>query len=70
MHGTSHWLGMDVHDTGMYKVGDTWQNLIPNQVLTIEPGIYIAPDAEAAKINRKLAIAGGGLVFGSRMMCW
>jgi Xaa-Pro aminopeptidase len=49
MHGTSHWLGMDVHDTGMYKVGESWQNLTPDQVLTIEPGIYIAPDAKPAE---------------------
>lgn len=43
MHRTGHWLGMDVHDVGDYKVGDEWRVLEPGMVLTIEPGIYIAP---------------------------
>jgi len=46
MHRTSHWLGMDVHDAGPYKVGDEWQRLGPGMVMTIEPGLYIAEDAE------------------------
>ncbi|AFJ02385.1 Xaa-Pro aminopeptidase [Methylophaga frappieri] len=41
MHRTGHWLGMDVHDVGDYKVGDTWRLLEPGMVLTIEPGLYI-----------------------------
>ncbi|MDE2337939.1 MAG: aminopeptidase P N-terminal domain-containing protein, partial [Gammaproteobacteria bacterium] len=41
MHRTGHWLGMDVHDVGDYKVGDAWRVLEPGMVLTIEPGIYI-----------------------------
>jgi Xaa-Pro aminopeptidase len=44
MHRTSHWLGMDVHDAGPYKVADEWRKLQPGMVLTIEPGIYIAED--------------------------
>lgn len=43
MHRTGHWLGMDVHDVGDYKVGDQWRVLEPGMVLTVEPGIYIAP---------------------------
>lgn len=43
MHRTGHWLGMDVHDVGDYKVGDEWRVLEPGMVLTIEPGIYIMP---------------------------
>ena len=43
MHRTGHWLGLDVHDVGDYKVGDEWRVLEPGMVLTIEPGIYIAP---------------------------
>ena len=43
MHRTSHWLGMDVHDVGDYRVGDAWRELEPGMVLTVEPGIYIAP---------------------------
>ncbi|HVC50223.1 MAG TPA: Xaa-Pro aminopeptidase [Burkholderiales bacterium] len=41
MHRTSHWLGLDVHDVGEYKKGDEWRTLLPNMVLTIEPGLYI-----------------------------
>ncbi|WP_455234136.1 Xaa-Pro aminopeptidase [Thiogranum longum] len=41
MHRTGHWLGMDVHDVGDYKVGDEWRVLEPGMVLTIEPGLYI-----------------------------
>jgi Xaa-Pro aminopeptidase len=46
MHRTSHWLGMDVHDAGPYKVADEWRKLEPGMVLTVEPGIYIAGDVE------------------------
>ncbi|HXQ64900.1 MAG TPA: Xaa-Pro aminopeptidase [Steroidobacteraceae bacterium] len=45
MHRTGHWLGLDVHDVGDYKVGDAWRVLEPGMVLTVEPGIYIAPGA-------------------------
>jgi len=41
MHRTGHWLGMDVHDVGDYKVGDEWRVLEPGMVFTVEPGIYI-----------------------------
>jgi Xaa-Pro aminopeptidase len=41
MHRTGHWLGMDVHDVGDYKVGDEWRVLEPGMCLTVEPGIYI-----------------------------
>jgi len=46
MHRTSHWLGMDVHDAGPYKVSDEWRRLAPGMVLTVEPGLYIAEDIE------------------------
>ena len=46
MHKTSHWLGMDVHDAGPYKVADEWRRLEPGMVMTVEPGIYIAADLE------------------------
>ncbi len=42
MHRTGHWLGMDVHDVGDYKVDGHWRVLEPGMVLTIEPGIYVA----------------------------
>ncbi len=41
MHRTGHWLGIDVHDVGDYKVGDEWRVLEPGMVMTIEPGLYI-----------------------------
>ena len=46
MHRTGHWLGLDVHDVGDYKVGDEWRELEPGMVLTVEPGIYIAPGSK------------------------
>jgi Xaa-Pro aminopeptidase len=46
MHKTGHWLGMDVHDVGDYKVADSWRLLEPGMVTTIEPGIYVAPAAK------------------------
>ena len=44
MHRTSHWLGMDVHDVGVYHVGDGPRALAPGMVLTIEPGLYVPAD--------------------------
>jgi Xaa-Pro aminopeptidase len=41
MHRTGHWLGMDVHDVGDYKIGEQWRVLEPGMVMTVEPGIYI-----------------------------
>lgn len=41
MHGTGHWLGMDVHDVGDYKRDGEWRKLEPDMTLTIEPGLYI-----------------------------
>ena len=41
MHRTGHWLGMDVHDVGDYKVAEEWRVFEPGMVLTVEPGIYI-----------------------------
>jgi Xaa-Pro aminopeptidase len=43
MHRTGHWLGMDVHDVGEYKIGEDWRLLEPGMVMTVEPGIYIPP---------------------------
>ncbi|MBZ4201637.1 MAG: Xaa-Pro aminopeptidase [Methylovulum sp.] len=41
MHRTGHWLGMDVHDVGEYKINQHWRLLEPGMVLTVEPGLYI-----------------------------
>ncbi len=45
MHGTSHWLGLDVHDAGVYRANGRSTRLQPGMVLTVEPGLYLAPDA-------------------------
>jgi len=42
MHRTGHWLGIDVHDVGDYKVGDEWRELETGMVMTVEPGVYIS----------------------------
>lgn len=49
MHRTGHWLGMDVHDVGDYKVDDEWRLLEAGMVLTIEPGLYIPHGSRGAK---------------------
>ena len=46
MHRTGHWLGLDVHDVGDYKVGEEWRVLEPGMVMTVEPGLYIAPGSK------------------------
>jgi len=43
MHRTGHWLGMDVHDVGNYKLEGDWRDLLPGMALTVEPGMYIRP---------------------------
>lgn len=55
MHGLSHWLGLDVHDVGHYGV-DRDRLLEPGMVLTIEPGLYIAPDADVPAEYRGIGI--------------
>jgi len=42
VHRTGHWLGMDVHDVGDYKIGGEWRVLEPGMVMTVEPGLYVA----------------------------
>ncbi|MFV9682013.1 Xaa-Pro aminopeptidase [Pseudomonas sp. NY15367] len=51
MHRAGHWLGMDVHDVGDYKVGGEWRVLEVGMAMTVEPGIYIAPDND--KVAKK-----------------
>jgi Xaa-Pro aminopeptidase len=44
MHGTGHWLGLDVHDVGRYRTAEgAYRNFVPGMVMTVEPGLYIAP---------------------------
>jgi Xaa-Pro aminopeptidase len=44
MHGTSHWLGLDVHDVGSYRSRGEPRKLEPGMVFTVEPGLYVSPD--------------------------
>jgi Xaa-Pro aminopeptidase len=48
MHGTGHWLGMDVHDVGDYRIRGRSRALEPGMVLTVEPGLYFDPEREVA----------------------
>lgn len=49
MHRTGHWLGMDVHDVGDYKIDEEWRVLEPGMVLTVEPGLYVPAMKGVAK---------------------
>ena len=46
MHRTGHWLGMDVHDVGDYKIDGEWRLLEPGMALTVEPGLYVPAGSE------------------------
>ncbi|WP_052141005.1 Xaa-Pro aminopeptidase [Pseudoalteromonas piratica] len=56
MHGLGHWLGLDVHDVGEYKLDDKNRPFAPGMVLTIEPGLYIAKDSDAPEKYRGIGI--------------
>ena len=56
MHRTGHWLGMDVHDVGDYKVGDEWRILESGMVMTVEPGVYISGGRKVPKKWRNIGI--------------
>ncbi|MBS6033690.1 MAG: Xaa-Pro aminopeptidase [Pantoea sp.] len=56
MHGLSHWLGLDVHDVGHYGTPSRDRVLEPGMVLTIEPGLYIGPDADVPAEYRGIGI--------------
>lgn len=66
-HRTGHWLGLDVHDVGDYKVGGEWRVLEPGMALTVEPGIYIRPGPRVpaefwnigARIEDDVLVTGG-----------
>ena len=48
-HRTGHWIGLDVHDVGDYRVDGQWRVLEPGMALTVEPGIYIRPSSKVPK---------------------
>ncbi len=62
MHGTGHWLGMDVHDVGAYKTGEDWRAYEAGMVVTVEPGL------DCHQMMKQLMQNGGVLVFVSRMI--
>ncbi len=56
MHGIGHWLGLDVHDAGVYKKEDKGRPLEVGMVFTVEPGLYVAEDAKVAEQWRGIGI--------------
>ena len=56
MHRTGHWLGLDVHDVGSYKIEGAWRKLEPGMVLTVEPGCYIRPAEDIPEVYWNIGI--------------
>ena len=56
MHGIGHYLGLDVHDVGDYRQDGEDRPLQPGMVITIEPGLYIAPDADVPEAYRGIGV--------------
>lgn len=56
MHRTGHWLGMDVHDVGAYKVDGHWRPFQPGMICTVEPGLYLRDDERIPKPYRGIGI--------------
>ncbi len=56
MHRTGHWLGLDVHDAGEYKVDGEWRALQPGMTLTVEPGLYIRPADDVPEVLWNIGI--------------
>ena len=51
-HGTGHWLGMDVHDAGAYRIDGVGRQLQPGMTFTVEPGIYVARDKTVLELSK------------------
>ncbi|WP_299311969.1 Xaa-Pro aminopeptidase [uncultured Halomonas sp.] len=56
LHSTSHWLGLDVHDVGVYRQGGEPRPLVPGMVLTVEPGLYVPADDDIPEAFRGIGI--------------
>ncbi|SFD71507.1 Xaa-Pro aminopeptidase [Pseudoalteromonas denitrificans] len=56
MHGLGHWLGLDVHDVGEYKLDEKDRVFEPGMVLTVEPGLYVAKDSQAPEQFKGIGI--------------
>ena len=51
MHGTGHWLGLDVHDRGSYRIDGVSRPLEPAMAFTVEPGLYVGPDKSEVELT-------------------
>jgi len=56
MHRTGHWLGMDVHDVGEYRINGDWRVLEPGMVITVEPGLYLGNSRKIPREFRNIGI--------------
>ncbi len=56
MHGTGHWLGLDVHDVGSYKTADEFREFTPGMITTVEPGIYIRENAKIDPVYHNIGV--------------
>lgn len=56
MHRTGHWLGMDVHDVGEYRLNGEWRVLEPGMVFTVEPGLYLGGSSNIPKRYRNIGV--------------
>ena len=56
MHRTGHWLGIDVHDVGEYRINGEWRLLEPGMVLTVEPGLYLGNSRKIPRQYRNIGI--------------
>ena len=50
-HGTSHWLGLDVHDAGAYRIDGEHRPLVPGMAFTVEPGVYVGKDKSVVELH-------------------
>ena len=64
-HKSCHWLGLDVHDVGDYRLAGEWRPLQPGMVLTVEPGIYIPVDV-TGRDNQQVSNAAGFVIEAAR----
>jgi len=56
VHRIGHWLGMDTHDVGSYRVNGQWRPLEPGMMVTIEPGLYIPNEPDVAERFRGISV--------------
>lgn len=56
MHGSGHWLGLDTHDVGRYRLGKEWREFEPGMVITVEPGLYIPEDDSIPKQYHNIGV--------------